>query len=252
LLVYAAFWSPLLTVREIDVVGARHTSTLEVRNATGLTSKDNLLLLSTAAVEDGVETLPWVKSARVERRLPGTIRIRIEERRPALVLSLGSARWTIDSSGRVLQAGQSDKGLPALGGIELSSVAPGTIIRDPQARAALEVWRSLDKKLKEDVAGIFVPTLERITLSLDGGTLVRFGAAEMLGAKNHVLKALLARLHSEGRSVAYLDVRVPTSPAVGEIPVNLPPPPTTTTTSESTPSPTPSGSPTPKPSPSTQ
>lgn len=246
LLIYVAFWSPLLRVRSIDVVGARHTSEIDVKNASGLSAADNLLTLSISGVEKRIEELPWVKSVRVERRLPGTVRVRIEERRPALVLSLGSARWTIDVSGRVLEAGVVDKGLPAIGGMEISRIAPGVVIDEARALAALEVWRSLDRNLKEDVAGIFAPTLERITLSLDNGTLVRYGAAEMLPAKKRVLKALLARLRAEGRTAAYLDVRVPTSPAVGEEPV----PAVAAVVTNPTPSPTPTVTTTPSPSPS--
>jgi cell division septal protein FtsQ len=64
------------------------------------------------------------------------------------------------------------------------------------------------------VVGVFAPTVERITFSLREGTSVRYGAAEQIRDKNEVLQVLLRRLDDEGRTAAYIDVRVPTSPAV--------------------------------------
>ncbi|MDQ3941279.1 MAG: hypothetical protein M3238_08015, partial [Actinomycetota bacterium] len=62
----------------------------------------------------------------------------------------------------------------------------------------------------------------RITFALDDQTVVRYGAPERVRAKNAVLVALLARLRAEGRAGSYVDVRVPTNPAVG--PAITPPP----------------------------
>jgi cell division protein FtsQ len=211
---WTAFWSPLLTVQEVRVTGARHTTSADVAAAAGLDSSDNLLLLSTADVAKAAKTLPWVKSADVDRMLPGTVRVRIVERRPALVLSLDTRRFTLDARGHVLAIGRADPGLVALAGFDAGSIEPGDRLDEPEALAALRVWRSLPRGLRKDVHALFAPTVERLTLVMDGDLIVRYGAAEQLAAKNKVLIALLARLRAQGRTAAYVDVRVPTSPAV--------------------------------------
>lgn len=216
-LVWGMFWSPLLTVRDVKVVGGKHTAPEDVAQVAGLDDDgQNLLLLATAHVEERVETLPWVAEADIDRMLPGTVRVKLVERVPALVLSLGAARWTVDADGHVLASGAVGKKLPVLAGVEVGTVAPGGKLQTEEARAALEVMRTLPRAVRRQVAGIFAPTIERITLSLRTGTAIRYGAAEDMGAKNEVLKALLARLESEGRRAAYIDVRVPTSPAVSD------------------------------------
>src|SRR4051812_19840302 len=63
LLVWTAFWSPLLQVRRVRVLGGPHVSSEQLARAAGLDRGDNLLLLSTSAVEHAAERLPWVKSA---------------------------------------------------------------------------------------------------------------------------------------------------------------------------------------------
>lgn len=224
LLVWAAFWSPLLSVRDVKLTGARHTTAEELANAAGLGPDDNLLLLSADDVVAAARKLPWVADAEVERRLPGTVKVKVVERKPALVVSLGtSAHWTIDARGNVLATGQAEPGLPVIGGVEVGDIKPGVKLDAPVIREVLSAWRSLPRKLGSDVQAIFATSLERISFTLADGTQVRYGAAERLDAKNEVLLALRKQLAEEGRLATYIDVRVPTSPAVG------PPPPETTT-----------------------
>jgi cell division septal protein FtsQ len=140
--------------------------------------------------------------------------VRVTERKPALVLSLGAARWTIDSSGRVLTAGVVKKRLPVLAGVQVATIEPGGRVQTAEAVAALEVWRGLPRRLRTCVVVVVAPTLERISLKLKGGILVRYGAAEDMAAKNEVIRVVLGRLRSSGRSADYVDVRVPTAPAI--------------------------------------
>lgn len=214
-LVWIAFWSPVLNVNKIQVVGARHSSAEAVRTATELTSEDNLLLVSTGEIAQRVKELPWVGDAKVDRRLPGTVRVRVMERKPAMVLSLESGHWTIDSMGRILDSGASSKDLPSLSGPEVGSLRPGDELDAPELTGALKAWRGLPKKLRIRVAAIFAPTVERITFALDDQTIVRYGAPEHLAGKNSVLSALLKGLAAQGKRVSYIDVRVPATPALG-------------------------------------
>lgn len=224
LLVWAAFWSPLLSVRDVKLTGARHTTAEEVAAAAGLGSDDNLLLVSAGDVVAAARKLPWVADAEVERRLPGTVKVKVVERKPALVVSLGtSAHWTIDAHGHVLATGQAEPGLPVVGGVEVGEIKPGARLDAPVMTEVLATWRSLPKKLAADVQAIFATSLERISFTLTDGTQVRYGAAERLDAKNEVLLALRKQLAEEGRLTSYIDVRVPTSPAVGPPPPEIPP-----------------------------
>ena len=226
--IWAAFWSPLLAVSKVQVAGARHTSTADIRAAADLGADDNLLLVSTGTVANAVERLPWVAEAEVHRKLPGTVRIRIEERTAALAVTIASGTWTIDATGRVLEEGAVEENMPTLTGAVLGALEPGTQIRADEVRAGLAVWRSLKKKVRAHVASVVAPARERIALALRDGTIVRYGGADHLKSKNEVLGALLARLAAEGRSATYIDISVPSTPAVGPAPAPATPAPTPT------------------------
>lgn len=234
--VWGAFWSPLLEVRRVQVVGAKHTSADDVRAAVDLGSNDNLLLVSTGRVAAAAEELPWVAEAEVHRRLPGTVRIRLDERKPALVVVVASGQWTIDITGHVLEDGSVSDRLPTLTGAALGTLEPGDRLVTDDVESGLAVWRSLPKRIRVQVASVVAASRERVALVLNNGTLVRYGGPDRLGAKNKVLAALLVRLSSQGRRATYIDVSIPASPAVG-------PPPVTSAT------PTPSAAATPTPTP---
>ena len=237
-------WSPLLRVTDVLVEGAERTPEAAVVNAADLGRHDHLFLLDADAVAGRVEELPWVRSADVDRILPGKVRISIKERRPAIVLLVGGDRWTLDATGRVLQAGDAVPGLPVLTGGVMARPVPGNIVDGASARHALRAWRTLPARVRTRVRGIVAPTLERITFVLDDGTQVRYGAAEHLRAKNAALLAVLARVEAEGRTPTYIDVRVPATPAVRFADAAV----ATSTAAPST-SPSPGASPTTSPSP---
>lgn len=211
--VWAAFFSPFLKVRSVEVVGATHTQPRAVIVASAVSDADNLLLLATSEVARGIERLPWVKSAKVERILPGTVRVRVSERKPELVTALGGIHWTVDARGHVLSA-QKDEGLPVISGWGDVELEVGDVIDNPEGQGALKVWRSLEGTLRQSVVAIVAPTPERISLTLEDSTVVRLGSATRLEAKQKVLSAVSRRLRQEGRAAAYIDVRVPTNPAV--------------------------------------
>lgn len=213
-LVWAMFWSPLLDVRTVKVLGADRTGAASVISATGVADGgENLLLLSTARIASRVQELPWVERATVERILPGTVRVRVAEREPAFILEIAAARWTIDANGNVLAVGKAKRGLPVLSGIEVGHVEPGVRLRTPESLDALRAYEALPLRIRKRVAGVFAPTQERITFSLSDGTEIRYGAARQMKAKGTVLKALLKRFRTDGHAPKYIDVRVPTSPA---------------------------------------
>lgn len=215
--VWIMFWSPLLHVRAFKVVGTERTEEAAVVGAMGISGGgENLLLISTGALEERVERLPWVAHATVERILPGTVRVKVTEREPAFVVNIATGKWTIDREGNVLAVGRAERKLPVLSGIEVGRVEPGVTLRTPEAQDALRAYDRLPRVVRKRVVRITAPTQEAISFALADGMEIRYGGARQMKAKATVLKALLKRLKKESRSPSYVDVRVPTSPAISD------------------------------------
>ncbi len=96
----------------------------------------NLFGLTTAPLEAALETLSTVEKAHVDVRLPGTLGVTLEERRPILIWQVGERRYLADSDGVLF----------ALLGTEIPPGAAGLPVIDDQraASAGLSVNQTLD------------------------------------------------------------------------------------------------------------
>lgn len=216
--------SPLVSVRTIEVRGAARTGPEVVRAASGLSSGTPLLRLDEQRVTARVAALPWVRSARLERRWPSTVVLSIEERQPAVVAPClaGAASCLVDPSGRVLASATDDPkaaaSLPRLVGVPMAG-EPGATLSEA-ARGPLAVALALPAALRPLVQGVRSDGAE-VALDLQAPgrgaspPVVRLGAPERIADKLTAAATVLARTSVNG--VAVLDVRVPESPAMTRV-----------------------------------
>lgn len=89
-------------VNEILVVGRKETTSKILRKSIRLTRGAPILAFDLDAARDRVEALPWVRRATVERMLPDTILLSIEERKPLAVWQHNGSFALIDEQGEVI------------------------------------------------------------------------------------------------------------------------------------------------------
>jgi cell division protein FtsQ len=86
-------------VEQVDVVGREQTNPKALLAAAGLKRGDPILAFSPEAARQRIESLPWVASAAVVRRLPDTVAITIAERKPIALWQHNEKISLIDSAG---------------------------------------------------------------------------------------------------------------------------------------------------------
>lgn len=91
-----------LEVREVILEGRANTPFDLVDAAIGVSRGDPILDFSPAEVRARLETIAWVESAHVERRLPGTILVRLQERTPFAIWQHQGRFAIIDRDGKVV------------------------------------------------------------------------------------------------------------------------------------------------------
>jgi cell division protein FtsQ len=91
-----------LAVEEILVEGRLHTPRTSILAAVDAHRGTPLLSIDPSVVKERLEGLPWIRSAAVERQLPGTLFIRLVERRPMAVWQRRGQLVLIDEQGREL------------------------------------------------------------------------------------------------------------------------------------------------------
>jgi len=91
-----------LEVTEVVLEGRANTPPELLREALAVTRGDPILAFSPQAARERLEMIAWVERAHVERHLPGTIRVRIEERRPFAIWQRDGKLAVIDREGQVV------------------------------------------------------------------------------------------------------------------------------------------------------
>lgn len=208
----SALRSQSLRLEKFEVEGnteARMSSDTVVK-ATGVELGDHLLRISTEDVAARLEKLPWVASARVERILPSTLRIAVDERQAWLVVQTGQGPFLVDADGLVLQQG-SDK-LVTVTGMPLGALAPGSRIATPEFSHSARILQSLPGPIRSTVSSVSAESIDRIQLLTAGGPVIYYGAAEQMEEKNFAAQTLLDRAKGPREGVGIIDVRVPSRP----------------------------------------
>ncbi|PXY19529.1 cell division protein FtsQ/DivIB [Prauserella muralis] len=201
-LVYVLFFTSLLGVRSVEVVGADSVPAERVRDVADVPDRRAMLRVDTDAIAERVATLPGIATVDVSRSWPSTIEIAVTERSPIGFYNDGEELYLVDGGGLVYKkVAQRPKGLPEL---KLAEVGPD----DPATRAATSVLRAIPAQLRERVRVVRAETPGSVEFTLAGGKVVRWGDAEQSERKAKVLAALLTR-----QGTTY-DVSAPELPTV--------------------------------------
>lgn len=91
--------SDYFTVRKVVLSGLNRVSRDDVLTRTGLNKPANILALKLGPMAADLRSLNWVEDVTITRKLPDTIIVQVEERRPKTLISLGSLYY-LDAKGR--------------------------------------------------------------------------------------------------------------------------------------------------------
>jgi cell division protein FtsQ len=136
-----------LVVDQINVEGRETTDAATILAALAADRGTPILAVSPSRAKQQLESLPWVRSAAIERRLPGTLIVRLAERRPLAVWQHQGKLELIDKQGEVIPVkdlGRFAK-LPTVVG-ERAAVHAAALLellgREPElaARVSAAVW----------------------------------------------------------------------------------------------------------------
>ena len=188
-----------LTVQQVILEGRRNAPTDMIRAALGVSRGDPLLDFSPEGARARLETIAWVQRAHVERRLPNTILVRIEERRPFAIWQNNARFVIIDREGKVVAA----DGLDQFGPLPLL-VGPGAEAQG----AALHDLLKPHPEVADRIQAMVRIHERRWNLRLHNGTdvLLPEGAE---GAAIQRLAELQREARLLDRPLAAIDLRLP-------------------------------------------
>jgi cell division protein FtsQ len=183
------------------VEGRRRATASDILAAVDTEQGAPILSIDLDATRDAIERLPWVARARVERRLPDTLHIVLEERAPFALWQRGDRYTLIDRSGAAItDVPEAHDELPLV-------VGTGAPARAATIIAAVAVHPSLAARARA-YALIGERRWNLHFDSVDSGVVVRLPEADVTGALDRL--AALERDHRIlERDIEYVDMRLP-------------------------------------------
>ena len=189
-----------LTVRHIVITGRDKTPLAQVEAAIGVRIGEPILGFSILGVRRRLEANAWIRSATVERELPGTLHVALRERRPFAVWQHNGRFRVIDRNGNIV----SDANITAFAGKVPLVVGVGA----PRAAARLlDALASEPVIAKRVVAAVRVGD-RRWNLDTKEGTTVMLPEGAVVPALDR-LAQLEAKLQLLDRPLAIIDMRLP-------------------------------------------
>ena len=209
--------SPAFALREIKFSGVAHADEADLRRRSALVEGENLLQADLGRAARGMETNPWVVSARLERRLPGTVLATIVEHRPSALVQMG-ALYVLDEQGRLFaRAAPEDRlDLPIVTGLSREAW------REQRQQAQLRLFAALHLLDTWQASGFAVSALSEVRLDEDGGATlfaheggavqeIRLGSAD-ISLKLRRLLQIRAALARRGERATRIDLDNPARP----------------------------------------
>lgn len=192
-----------LAVDDVLVTGRKETDPRDLLEVIGIERGMPILAVDLDAVRERVTALPWVKDARVERHLPDTLFVAINERRPLALWQRHRALTLVDEEGVVI----SDRGLGRFAALPIV-IGDGAPERARDAIAMLAREPDLLKRVR---ALTWIGD-RRWTIRLDdlqgGGIDVQLPEAGAAAAWSQL--AVMERDHGVlKRDVTAVDLRIP-------------------------------------------
>jgi cell division protein FtsQ len=188
-------------IRAIPLTGNERTAPESVYSALQIDKGESIFTANPAALRTRLMRLPWVSDADVRRHYPGTLTVRLVEKRPFALWRNGTDVSVIERSGAVITAAgaSSFARLPLL-------IGPGA----PQAAAPL-----IDALGKTKGVGARLKAAERIgqrrwDLVLDGGVTVKL-PEERWDVQLAELERLIVEKGVLERDIEMIDLRYPDS-----------------------------------------
>lgn len=224
---YFLFYSDYFVVKEIVVVGTEGISRDAVKSIADDTMKKDhfflfpekhILAISKANVRKNIEnSFPALQDVRVEKNLPNSLKIVIQERTPVAVWYEGSTSFFVDSKGTVLgKVAKKDinADLPQILNSAKSEKAPesGDYIVHPQALERIITARQvLPTKIGVTAQKVTMPTgfaLE-FTVTTSEGWYVTFDRERSIQSQVETMQTMLQEEIGDKRPfLQYIDLRV--------------------------------------------
>lgn len=179
---------PIFKVKDIEVTGNSHLSQDDITNASGVRTGDNLARVNTQKAASNVVGNVWVKQATVDRQLPSTVTIDVQERKPVAWIDDNGKQSLIDDSGDAFV-----DDTPPPGALRINNIDRADSARLSEAIAIAASISHVDDATAKKITSVNADGPHTYTLTLEDNRTVKWGTSTDNENKARAVKDVLAR-----------------------------------------------------------
>lgn len=215
------FYTDMFTVQAVTVVDAHDHTEAAVRaiieKRVAQAPQHNIFFVQPELMEVDIMALPQVRTVYVQRKLPGTIKVIVQEKSPALLLLSNTHYYFVDEAGVAFE----EASLARLPGVVLptvknddtrAEVTLGAEVVAPSFVLFLQTIQSeLPRRINREVAQIRIPSLSarEVHVTLDSNWQIRFDVTRPAERQLDILEQTLATIGAEAQAqLQYIDLRI--------------------------------------------
>jgi len=148
---YFFFTSSLFDIQKITVENNRHYTAEQIISLAGAKPGENLFEASLSEMKERLLADPYVKNAKLKRRLPAEVAIIVEERAEDAAVPYGNRFIIIDNEGMVLRIADTEPALTLLFGMTVKNMKPGTPLEVEDNASLTDTLKLLAEVKKQEL-----------------------------------------------------------------------------------------------------
>jgi cell division protein FtsQ len=213
---------PIWQITEVKVEGLRLLNSEEIARLAGVPLSENIFLTRFDDSRRRLLNAPLVKKVDFARALPGTVVIKVVERRETAVAVMGGQSVLMDEEGVILNPAITGEvhvqfpdisNLPVVNGIRPEWIEQGRLSGETGG-SVIELLKEFKHFISPTKLQVEVSDPENINLMVDDTLRVKIGDSGNLNRKVSVFEAIFSKNRERKNDLLYIDVRYPDYPTV--------------------------------------
>lgn len=124
-------------VETIEVTGNSRYTAQEIADSGGLQVGDNLFLINKFKASEAItQSLPYISSVRISRKLPDTLCIAVEENGALCAVGSSDGSWLMSSTGKLVEQADTGDSATVITGLTPIEPAVGQMLQVPEEETA--------------------------------------------------------------------------------------------------------------------
>lgn len=212
----------IFTVKNISIAGISRLTEEEILELAKISPKASIFNVNPKEIEDRVASSPWIKEAKLVKSFPNSVKVQIEEEQPVLAVKNKDGYWLVSDDAIALEQPEKLPNKFPLIAFKKSDfiVELGYKIENKKVLSLVRIYTSMEPDVKKRIK----------TGSVSGDDLyfidekdiqIVYGDTTDLEEKNLLISQLLKDIDKKKTDVYYIDIRVPSKPAIKKVPTSV-------------------------------